>query len=55
MEQRKAERQKYKKERVIREDAIEIEPQEKYYFDANCTVALICNPAWQKENHKWIR
>ncbi len=30
MEQRKAERQKYKKERVIREDAIEIEPQEKW-------------------------
>lgn len=37
------------------QDAILIEPQEKYYFDANCTVALICNPAWQKENHKWIR
>lgn len=38
-----------------KDDAILIEPLEKYYFDANCIVALICNPAWQKENHKWIR
>lgn len=30
MEQRKIERQKQKKERVIREDAIEVEPQEKW-------------------------
>lgn len=33
------------------EDTFLIEPFEEYYYDGNCKLALICSPAFQRENH----
>ena len=32
-------------------DAILIDKGEKFYWDAHCKVAMICNPAWYPEQH----
>lgn len=35
-------------------DAILVEKGEKYYWDANCKVAMSCSPAWNPKQHKLV-
>ncbi len=35
-----------------KDDAIMIEKNEKFYWDGNCQVLAICNPAWFESQHK---
>lgn len=35
-------------------DAILIDKGEIYYWDAHCTIAMPCTPAWYPEQHKLI-
>lgn len=35
-------------------DVILIEKGEMYYWEAKCTIAMICAPAWYPEQHKLI-
>lgn len=35
-------------------DAILIEKGEAYFWDAHCTIAMPCTPAWYPEQHKLI-
>lgn len=35
-------------------DAILIDKGEAYYWDAHCTIAMPCTPAWYPEQHKLI-
>lgn len=32
-------------------DAILIDKNEKYYWDANCKIVMSCSPAWYEEQH----
>jgi len=34
--------------------AILIEPLEKYYIDGTCELAIVCHPAFSKENHMYV-
>ena len=36
-------------------DAILIDKGEKYYWVADCKVAMACSPAWRPEQHKLIK
>lgn len=36
-------------------DAILIEKNKKYYWDAHCKVAMSCTPAWYPEQHKFVK
>ncbi len=36
-------------------DAILIEKNKKYYWDAHCKVAMSCTPAWYPEQHKIVK
>ncbi len=36
-------------------DAILIDKGEKYYWVADCKVAMACSPAWQPEQHKLVK
>ncbi len=36
-------------------DAILIDKNEPYYWDAKCTVGMACSPAWRPEQHQFIR
>lgn len=36
-------------------DSVLVYPNEKYYWDCDyCVVSLTCNPAWTKDQHKYI-
>ena len=36
-------------------DVILIDKGEEYYWDAQCTIAMPCTPAWYPEQHKLIK
>ena len=36
-------------------DVILIDKGEIYYWDAHCTIAMPCTPAWYPEQHKLIK
>lgn len=36
-------------------DTVLIYPREKYYWDADCSVVMACNPAWSEEQHKFVQ
>ena len=35
-------------------DAVLLEKNEKYYWNANCTVVIACSPAWYPDQHKLV-
>lgn len=45
-----------KGEKIVFEkgDVMLIDKGEAFYWDANCTIAMPCTPAWYVEQYKWI-
>ena len=43
-----------KKIKFTKGDSILIEKEEKFYWDANCTAIIVCNPPFNKEQYKMI-
>ena len=38
-----------------RGDIVLIDKGEVYYWDAHCTIAMPCTPAWYPEQHKYVK
>jgi len=36
-------------------DIVLIDKGEVYYWDAHCTIAMPCTPAWYPEQHKYVK
>ena len=36
-------------------DIVLIDKGELYYWDAHCTIAMPCTPAWYPEQHKYVK